>query len=618
MPAKRERRSAKVLLLEEEVEDKKVKKVISDDDDDDEANEDLSLKIIEKSLKLRDATVKSANSKIKADNDILENESGVLRVQLSSKENGHVVGDSKRKKVKTVKKNKKTFNSLADGELKKEGDDEEKIVKKSAIAKKTAKTRIEKVGDCLKENKESGVANDEPFLKTDVGDVGVSKKKKVKKIKKANKKSLPIDNLEPNISVVEAAVEDIKDEIADIVQSTDTHLSTVQISNKKDEDIADIVQCTDIDSITVPTSNNLVMRKLLRGPRYFDPPDSGNWETCFHCGEEGHLTVNCTSEKRKKPCFVCGSLEHGVKECEKAQDCYICKKGGHRARDCPDKYKKSTQNDRICLKCLGSGHDIFSCYYEYSTDDLKEIQCYVCKSFGHLSCGNLVDPSSREPSCYRCGQLGHSGLACGRLKMEDTGFTSLSSCYICGEGGHFARECYSASTKSKGLHGETSEKKVEKPRGENSYVESSCFKCGQEGHWMRECSSSAKIEKRKFEFPSSPAKKYHKDNRNHSGSKSAPHDNHYKRKHFRYEDDEAPRKRGWIMDDPEDFPRHNYHHDWSPSTQYRKHHNNYNSGSHHHVSSHNGSSYHHRHSASKNGNSYYGDDKRWNNYNSRW
>lgn len=55
-----------------------------------------------------------------------------------------------------------------------------------------------------------------------------------------------------------------------------------------------------------------------RGPRYFDPPDS-NWGTCYNCGGEGHLAVNCTSLKRKRPCFVCGSLEHGAKQCKKVR-----------------------------------------------------------------------------------------------------------------------------------------------------------------------------------------------------------------------------------------------------------------------------------------------------------
>lgn len=54
-----------------------------------------------------------------------------------------------------------------------------------------------------------------------------------------------------------------------------------------------------------------------RGPRYFDTLDSG-WSNCYNCGEEGHMAVNCpTFTKKIKPCFVCGSLEHGAKQCTK-------------------------------------------------------------------------------------------------------------------------------------------------------------------------------------------------------------------------------------------------------------------------------------------------------------
>lgn len=56
-----------------------------------------------------------------------------------------------------------------------------------------------------------------------------------------------------------------------------------------------------------------------RGPRYFDTPDK-SWGTCYNCGEEGHAAVNCTSARRKKPCFVCGSFEHNAKQCAKVSE----------------------------------------------------------------------------------------------------------------------------------------------------------------------------------------------------------------------------------------------------------------------------------------------------------
>ncbi|KAL4340891.1 hypothetical protein GQ457_08G014140 [Hibiscus cannabinus] len=168
-----------------------------------------------------------------------------------------------------------------------------------------------------------------------------------------------------------------------------------------------------LDSNTADKSDNIVLRKLLRGARYFDPPDSG-WETCYNCGEEGHMAVNCKSaSKRKKSCFLCGSLDHGGRHCSKAQDCFICKKYGHRAKDCPNKHNSGLKYGNICLRCGGSGHDMFSCRNDYSHNDFKELQCYIYKSFGHLCCVNFVDTKVREVSCYRCGQLGHTGLDIG-------------------------------------------------------------------------------------------------------------------------------------------------------------------------------------------------------------
>lgn len=249
--------------------------------------------------------------------------------------------------------------------------------------------------------------------------------------------------------------------------TTEAHDDTVGVAKVEQEAEASksLESETLFETNPVEKSDNVVLRKLLRGPRYFDPPDS-SWGTCYNCGEEGHTTANCTSARRKKPCFLCGSLEHNVKQCKKGKDCFICKNGGHRAKDCPEKAIGGSQNAKICLKCGDSGHDMFSCRNDYSPEDLMEIQCYICKCFGHLCCANNAGAGPREVSCYRCGQSGHTGLACTGLRAETTGMGTPSSCYRCGEEGHFARECATSVKSAKRSRESSNHKEVKKKQKE--------------------------------------------------------------------------------------------------------------------------------------------------------
>ncbi|KAM7259363.1 hypothetical protein ACFE04_015104 [Oxalis oulophora] len=265
-----------------------------------------------------------------------------------------------------------------------------------------------------------------------------------------------------------------------------------------------VVNCDKANGVHVQIPDNLVMRKLLRGPRYFDPPDTGSWETC-------------PSSQRKKTCFLCGSLEHLAKECQK--DCYISEKRKNRAKKCPQKNINGPENDKICLKCLCSGHDMWSCNYNYSLEDLKEIQCYVCKSFGHLCCANFVITSSRPPSCYKCGELGHTALdfagnnqpaveilkiagwsteviECSGLGREDLSKVSPSSCYKCVEGLHTKHQCMrSAKKKRKREIKKKRAAKKQRLKTTDKASPGSCIKFG--GLSARKCSSSIQAPSKK-------------------------------------------------------------------------------------------------------------------------
>ncbi|XP_048542303.1 zinc finger CCHC domain-containing protein 7-like [Triticum urartu] len=292
------------------------------------------------------------------------------------------------------------------------------------------------------------------------------------------------------------------------------------------------------NGVDAPVSDNTVLRKLLRIPRYFDPGET-ILETCFNCGEEGHVAVNCPMEKRKKPCFVCGLFGHNAKQCTQGQECFICKKGGHMAKDCPDKHTKNTQQyTTLCLRCGETGHDMFGCSNDYPPDDVKEIKCYVCNQNGHLCCTDFSDSCSKEVTCYNCAQSGHTGLGCAKQRRETSVATTPTLCYKCGEDGHFARGCTNSA----------------KP-----------------GRFKGELSSHSR---RKDKW------------KNDSGPRSAPHGSH-KRKSPLFEDRwETPRGKsrargGWIPEDHDDLPSKKYKgNGWDSQSTPKKPYNN-----HHHRSS---------------------------------
>ncbi|XP_059594875.1 uncharacterized protein LOC100252970 isoform X4 [Vitis vinifera] len=169
----------------------------------------------------------------------------------------------------------------------------------------------------------------------------------------------------------------------------------------------DTVKLFQIESIDI--KDNIVLQKLLQAPRCFDPPES-SWRMCHNSEEEAPTAVACSAEKQKKPCFLCGSFKHSGNHCKQARNCFVYERSQH-TRSCPEKNQGNCPSSMICLRCGGSGHDMLFCRNEYSSDDLKEIQCYVCKRYGHLCCVDFPD-IPRQASCYKCGHYGHLGSDC--------------------------------------------------------------------------------------------------------------------------------------------------------------------------------------------------------------
>jgi transcription elongation factor SPT6 len=80
---------------------------------------------------------------------------------------------------------------------------------------------------------------------------------------------------------------------------------------------------------------------------------------CRKCGEEGHMSRECTSEK-KDACFKCGQIGHMSRECPNPSErpprpCYNCGETGHISKECPNPSNKQS-NGRECFKCGQTGH----------------------------------------------------------------------------------------------------------------------------------------------------------------------------------------------------------------------------------------------------------------------
>ncbi|POO03008.1 Zinc finger, CCHC-type [Trema orientale] len=202
---------------------------------------------------------------------------------------------------------------------------------------------------------------------------------------------------------------------------------TVNLVNEQNQvDISQHREMAVMETESHVTKNNSVLRKLLRRARYFDPPEESSC-TCRNCGEEGHREQKCPAQKRRRPCFVCGTYEHSWRRCRLRRNCFLCKGRGHLARHCPNKDQEDNPSPIICLRCGDSGHDMFSCCNDYCFDDIKEIQCYICKSFGHLCCVDSPHANPVTDSCYNCGQSGHLGSGCMKTRKDIRGF-SLHLC----------------------------------------------------------------------------------------------------------------------------------------------------------------------------------------------
>ncbi|WJX64362.1 hypothetical protein P8452_49152 [Trifolium repens] len=623
------KKSAKKIKLEEDAEIASNSSITAISDDE-EANKDLSLEIIQKALLNRstnsqngaalDAPRVIAASKVDSDEIKLKRTKKKKRKKLESEiEAAVIVEEEEKENIETIEVAEKVEHAKAETSVVDTSDDvvlrntgseshsEEIKTKKKKKKKKKLESEIEAVNAVVVEEKEN-VETIEVVEKVEHAEVETSVVDMSDNVVLRNTSSESSEEIKTQKKKKkkkhESEVETVN---AVIVEEEKEAVETIEDPEK--------VEPGEAETGVVNTSDNVVLRKLLRGPRYFDPPSdsvTSVWGTCFNCGEEGHASFNCTAAKRKKPCFICGSLSHNVKKCTMARYCSTCRIVGHRSKDCPKKHggDSNSKSLTVCLRCGNSGHDMFLCKNDYSQDDLKEIQCYVCKKFGHLCCVNTTEAMPKDFSCYRCGQMGHIGWACSRLQNEATDAATPSSCYNCGEKGHFARECSSSVKASSRWQPETNDPATPsscyrcgekghfsrecpssakacskwQPETNDPATPSLCYRCG-EGHFSRECPNSAKVGSRKHKLWETPRSQ--KEN-GYMGYESAPHDNGNASKKTRFYTEESdiktPKKSkhrgGWMTEHPGEFSPSNSKRDsWrSPITPCTNNHHYFNNG----------------------------------------
>ncbi|PVH34405.1 hypothetical protein PAHAL_8G213800 [Panicum hallii] len=166
-------------------------------------------------------------------------------------------------------------------------------------------------------------------------------------------------------------------------------------------------------------------------------PQTAQWKS----GRNLALFVGCLGTMQSSARRLVSLAPRDYHSVTWGQDCFICKKGGHMAKDCPDKHKRNDHQSTLCLRCGEIGHDMFGCTNDYPPDDIKQIRCYVCNQNGHLCCFDVADNCPKQISCYNCAKSGHSGLGCAKQRRETSAISTPTECYKCGEEGHFARGC---------------------------------------------------------------------------------------------------------------------------------------------------------------------------------
>lgn len=98
-----------------------------------------------------------------------------------------------------------------------------------------------------------------------------------------------------------------------------------------------------IARLPIDQANALIGQKRVRvGWNNCRVEETYNPIVCYNCYKYGHITKNCTNERKERSCLNCTSRSHQAKDCKANSKCLNCENGNHKtfSFSCPH-YRKA-------------------------------------------------------------------------------------------------------------------------------------------------------------------------------------------------------------------------------------------------------------------------------------
>ncbi|XP_076927689.1 phragmoplastin interacting protein 1-like [Bidens hawaiensis] len=185
--------------------------------------------------------------------------------------------------------------------------------------------------------------------------------------------------------------------------------------------------------------------------------DKAKGRTCYECGEKGHLSSSSPNKKAADVAYTGGktddvAFDQGEKEADhvgdgkiKRRTCYECGEKGHLSSLCPNKKAADVAHTYNRTDDVAFHKD------EMEVDNvgdgkIKRRTCYECGEKGHLSSScpkkQGADVANSRPETFaHVAVKGNEEVDYNTVNSVSDGKLKRRTCYECGERGHLSSSC---------------------------------------------------------------------------------------------------------------------------------------------------------------------------------